>query len=106
MQRRTVGFGLALCWPLGLAATPSVTVKLTTSDTIIVAGISDRSGAGLQRALREPLRTSLDESPYLNLLPDAEIAARLHDDSVSLTAAQLAQACQMTRAKAYVSGPP
>ena len=104
MQRRTAGLGLALCWSLGLAAAPPATMKLTTSDTIIVGGIADSSGAGLQRVLREALRAALDESPYLNLVPDTAIAAALRAHPASLTAAQLAQACQTTRAKAYVSG--
>lgn len=99
MQRRTAGFGLALCWSLGLSAAPHATVKLTASDTIIVAGIADSSGAGLQRAMRGALRAALDESPYLNLLPDAAIAAAMIDGP-----AAAAQACLTARAKAFVSG--
>ena len=104
MQRRTAGLGLALCWSLGLGTPPSTTIKLTASDKIIVAGIVDSSGAGLQRALRGALRAALDESPYLNLVPDVAIAAALHDPPTYFTPAQLAQACNATRARAYVSG--
>jgi hypothetical protein len=41
----------------------SSSVALSDSDTLMLAGFTDSSGATLQRALREALRAALDESP-------------------------------------------
>jgi len=104
LQRRTSRYGLAVCWSLGVALAAAAPLKLTTSDTILVAGFADDSGAGLARAMREALRAALDESPYLNLVPDAAIEAALRDAAARLSDPQRAQACQTTHARVYVSG--
>jgi tetratricopeptide (TPR) repeat protein len=72
----------------------------------MLADIVDSTGVAHEGAGREALRAALDESPYLNLLPDAAIEAVLSGNQVAapVTAQQLARACQTTRAKAYVTG--
>jgi tetratricopeptide (TPR) repeat protein len=70
----------------------------------MLADFTDASGANLQRPLREALRAALDESPFLNLLPDAAIERALAGNSGPRTAEQLARACDETQAKAYLTG--
>jgi eukaryotic-like serine/threonine-protein kinase len=82
--------------------------KITPSDTLLLAGVTDKSGAHLQQATREALRAALDESPYLNLLPEATVDTLSGRDSsqpfIRLTSQQLSSACLAARAKAYVIG--
>jgi tetratricopeptide (TPR) repeat protein len=121
MRRRFEQSGAALCLALGLAAAsqsqelavgPEAAglrspVKLSNFDAVVLADLEDRSSGDRKRAIREALRAALDESPYLNLVPDGAVEAVLHGNpgqiSAPGTAAQLARVCQTTQAKAYVT---
>jgi tetratricopeptide (TPR) repeat protein len=87
---------------LGLVTASSATT-LTASDTVMIVDFTGSSDTALRRGLREALRAALDESPYLNLVPDAAIEAARGDNSVSV-AAQPARLCQSVRARAYITG--
>jgi eukaryotic-like serine/threonine-protein kinase len=122
MQRRFEHSGAVLCLALGLAAASQsqesgvrpVTaglrspVKLSNLDAVVLGELEDRPGGDRNRAIREALRAALDESPYLNLVPDAAVEAVVRGNpgqiSVSGTAQQLTRVCQTTQAKAYVTG--
>jgi eukaryotic-like serine/threonine-protein kinase len=87
----------------------SSSAKLTGTDTIILADFADSTdGAHLQTVLKRALRTALDESPYLNLVPDAGITAALRKTSYSedtpLMPEVARELCQRSGGKAYVAG--
>ena len=89
---------------LGPGATSAAT-GLSESDTLMLADFADGSGVTRQGGLREALRAALDESPYLNLVPDAAIErARGAQRADSMPARQLLRICQTLGARAYVSG--
>src|SRR5262249_35143772 len=56
------------------------------------------------RALREALRAALDESPYLNLVPDAAVEGARRGSSAAMAADDLRRLCQSVHARAYVHG--
>src|SRR5579859_4339781 len=80
------------------------TLHLSESDPVILAGFDDRSTANLGRALREALRAALDESPYLNLIPDGTTERLLRDKTTASAEDALLPMCRITRAKAYITG--
>ena len=84
--------------------TESSATTLGASDMVMLADLVDGSDPDLRRGLREALRAALDESPYLNLVPDAAIEAVRRDDSASLTAPELTRLCHTVRARAYITG--
>jgi tetratricopeptide (TPR) repeat protein len=97
------GCGLASWVALVLVAASSATT-VNASDTVMLADLADTSGAALRRGLREALRAALDESPYLNLVPDAAIEAVRRDNSASVTAQELERLCQTVRSRVYITG--
>jgi tetratricopeptide (TPR) repeat protein len=103
VHRRCAGCRLALWTTLGLATASSATT-LTVSDTVMLAAFADSSDATTRRGLREALRAALDESPYLNLVPDAATDAVQRDPPASVSAEELARLCRTVGARAYVTG--
>jgi eukaryotic-like serine/threonine-protein kinase len=121
-QRRVEQSGAALCLALGLAAAsqsqelgvrPEAAglrspVQLSNFDALVLADLEDRSSGDRKRGIREALRAALDESPYLNLLPDSAVEAVLRGNPEQIpapgTAERLTRVCQTTQAKAYVTG--
>ena len=83
-------------------ATASPT-NLTASDPVMLADIDDSTGAKHPRALREALRVALDESPYLNLVPDGASERALQETAGDARPGKLGRICQAAQAKAYVS---
>src|SRR5215813_10954739 len=71
-RRGSAACALVFWAALGPGAT-SAAAGLSDSDTLMLADFADASGATRQGGLREALRAALDESPYLNLVPDAAI---------------------------------
>lgn len=102
IHRLCAGCGLASWVAVGLVTASSATT-LTASDSVMLADFTGSSDTALRRGLREALRAALDESPYLNLVPDAAIEAARGDNSASV-AAQLARLCQSVSARAYITG--
>ena len=103
IHRWRTGGRLALWMVVGLATASSATT-LTATDTVMLADFADSSDAALRRVLREALRAALDESPYLNLIPDAAIEAAPGAASASVAAREPARLCQHVRARAYIIG--
>jgi tetratricopeptide (TPR) repeat protein len=91
-----------LCLAIG-CATASPT-KLTASDTVMLADFDDNTGAKAQQAMREALRVALDESPYLNLVPDATLDSRRGASLAAMSAQERARVCQSLHARVYVRG--
>src|SRR5690242_10131060 len=102
-RRRSTACGLVL-WLAQDFVTAGAATLLSESDTLMLAEFEDRSETTPQRALREALRVALDESPHLNLVPDAVVEALRHGRSASMTADDLRQLCQGVHARAYVHG--
>src|SRR5215472_3329376 len=99
-RSRFAWYECLLCLAIGCAtASP---VKLATSDTVMLADFDDSTGAKLQRPMREALRVALDESPYLNLIPDAATERALQEAGRDDRPKKLAQICRAARAKVYV----
>ena len=100
-RSRFAWYECVLCLAIGCAtASP---VKLTTSDTLMLADFDDRTGSKLQRPLREGLRVALDESPYLNLVPDAAIERPLQEAGGEAGPEKLGRICRAATAKVYVN---
>jgi eukaryotic-like serine/threonine-protein kinase len=92
-----------VCIALGPGAA-SAASGLSDSDMLMLADFADSSGAVLQSGLREALRAALDDSPYLNLVPDAAIESVRSASTASMPGREWLRVCQMLRARVYVSG--
>ena len=84
-------------------------VPLGESDFLLIGEIVDRTGdTNFNSALREALRVSLSQSPYLNLVTDDRIRAVLvaagKSSEAPLTADLSNEICSQTGAKAYLTG--
>ena len=99
--------GLTACalvfWVAQGPATAFPPLVLSDTDTLLLADLADSSGTGLQRPLREALRTALDESPYLNLVPDGAIESA-QQRSAPMSPQEWLRLCQTLRARVYVDG--
>jgi len=87
---------------------PSSWAKLADTDTIILADFADSTDdRHLEGALRQALRTALEESPYLDLHSDAAMAAVLgrtsYSENTALTSGVAREVCQRAGGKAYVT---
>jgi tetratricopeptide (TPR) repeat protein len=99
-RSRSAWYECLLCLAIGCAtASP---VKLTTSDTVMLADLDDSTGSKLQRPMREALRVALDESPYLNLVPDAAIERPLQETGGDAGPEKLGRICRAAASKVYV----
>jgi hypothetical protein len=88
--------------------TPAST-KLTASDTIVLALFTNSTGEeSFDDTLGQVLRTALDESPFLTVIPVARIAATLEDmaqpRNARLTPELARSVCQRVHSKAYIAG--
>jgi len=84
-------------------------VKLSANDSLLESEFTNASGeSDFDGSLREALRVSLLQSPYLNLLSDEKMRAALRDlgkADATLADAQTALAvCKKMGAQAYVAG--
>ena len=104
MQCRLAACALLSCLAYGAQCAASAPLPLSDSDRIVLGDFADSRDAAVPRALREALRAALDESPYLNLVPDAAIEKLLGGRSVALPARERAQLCQSLGARVYLSG--
>jgi serine/threonine protein kinase/tetratricopeptide (TPR) repeat protein len=83
--------------------------QLTEKDTIVVADFSNSTGdAVFDDTLKTALTVSLRQSPFLNVLPDSEIANILQQmtrpANTKLTPDVARELCQREGSKAYIAG--
>jgi hypothetical protein len=95
-----------LVWRLG---NPTSTAVLTDKDTILLAEFDNRTDEGVfDETLRQGLAARLQESPFLDLFPEARVRqalplmGRSPDDR--LTRAVAAELCQRQGLKAFITG--
>ena len=82
---------------------------LTDTDTIVLADFANRTGdAVFDDTLKTALTVSLRQSPFLNVLPDSEVAKTLQlmtrPVNTKLTPEVTRELCQRAGSKAYVAG--
>ena len=87
----------------GSAAAPRSTPKLTVADTVVLGDVAVDGGLG-SRGIREALRAALDESPYLNLLPDVTLEKLRPEPAEPPTAQSRGRDCQLAHGKVYITG--
>jgi eukaryotic-like serine/threonine-protein kinase len=85
------------------------TNRLTEKDTIVLADFSNTTGDALfDDTLKTALNVSLRQSPFLNVLPDGQVAKTLQQMTrpagTKLTPAVVHELCQRAGSKAYVAG--
>jgi DNA-binding winged helix-turn-helix (wHTH) protein/tetratricopeptide (TPR) repeat protein len=82
---------------------------LTEKDTIVLANFANTTGdAVFDDTLKTALNLSLRQSPFLNVLPDSEVAKTLQQMTrpadTKLTAGLARELCQRSGSKAYLAG--
>ena len=85
------------------------TKALTDKDTIVLADFANTTGdAVFDDTLKTALSVSLLQSPFLNVLPDSEVARTFQEmtrpANTRLTAEVAREICQRASSKAYVAG--
>jgi eukaryotic-like serine/threonine-protein kinase len=85
------------------------TVGLTEKDTIVLTDFANSTGdAVFDDTLKTALSVSLRQSPFLNVLPDSQVAKTLQQMTrpadTKLTPKVARELCQRTGSKAYVAG--
>jgi serine/threonine protein kinase len=85
------------------------TPVLTEKDTVVLADFVNRTGDAIfDDTLKTALRVSLEQSPFLNVLPESKIAKTLHlmtrPAGSKLTSEVALEICQRAGSKAYISG--
>ena len=85
------------------------TQPLTDKDTIVLADFDNKTGdAVFDGTLKTGLTVSLRQSPFLNVLPDSEVANTLQQmtrpASTKLTPEVARELCQRAGSKAYIAG--
>ena len=83
--------------------------RLTDKDTIVLADFANSTGDALfDGTLKTALRVSLNQSPFLNLVPDGKVAETLQlmtrPADTKLTPDVARELCQRAGSKAYVAG--
>ncbi len=83
--------------------------KLTDKDTIVVADFSNSTGDAIfDDTLKTALNVSLRQSPFLNVLPDSEVAKTLRlmtrPADTKLTPEVASELCQRAGSKAFIGG--
>ncbi len=83
--------------------------RLTEKDTIVLADFANSTGdAVFDDTLKTALNVSLRQSPFLNVLPDSEVAKTLQlmtrPASTKLTPEVARELCQRAGSKAYIAG--
>ena len=82
---------------------------LTDKDTVVLADFINNTGdAVFDDTLKTALAVSLRQSPFLNVLPDGQVARTLQQMtlpvSTKLTPAVARELCQRSRSKVYLAG--
>jgi tetratricopeptide (TPR) repeat protein len=82
---------------------------LTDKDTILLADFTNKTGdEEFSGSLQQPLRTALEESPFLSVLPAARVAAILtemhYSANAPLTLQTTLEVCRRMRCRASVAG--
>ncbi len=83
--------------------------KLTDKDTILLADFANSTNDEIfNGTLAQALRVALEESPFLSVLPEASVVAKLNDmahpANTPLSPDIARMLCQSTDSKAYVTG--
>jgi DNA-binding winged helix-turn-helix (wHTH) protein/tetratricopeptide (TPR) repeat protein len=83
--------------------------KLTTKDTVVLADFANRTGDPVfDGTLRQGLLAQLQQSPFLNLLPDQSVAQTLalmtKPKDAQLTSEVAREVCQRTASSAVLDG--
>jgi tetratricopeptide (TPR) repeat protein len=83
--------------------------RLTDKDTIVVADFDNKTGdAVFDDTLKTALMVALNQSPFLNVLPDNKVAATLklmtRPVNTKLTPDVARELCQRADSKAYIAG--
>jgi eukaryotic-like serine/threonine-protein kinase len=83
--------------------------RLTGKDTIVLADFANSTGdAVFDDTLKTALDVSLRQSPFLNVLPDSEVAKTLQQmtlpSSTKLTPEVARELCQRVGSKAFIAG--
>ena len=83
--------------------------QITLKDTIVLADFANTTGdAVFDDTLKTALNVSLRQSPFLNVLPDSEVAKTLQQmtrpASTKLTPEVARELCQRAGSKAYLAG--
>ncbi len=113
---RTVRWNLAAGLVLLLALGAGALVRfsshpsgLTEKDTVVLADFANSTGDPVfDDTLKTALSVALDQSPFLNVLPEAKVATTLklmtRPASTTLTPEAAREVCQRTGSKAYLAG--
>src|ERR1700687_4914212 len=85
------------------------THRLTEKDTIVLADFANSTGdAVFDDTLKQALSVALNQSPFLNVLPENKVAATLklmpRPASAPLTPEVARELCQRSGSKAYIAG--
>ncbi len=83
--------------------------RLTEKDTIVLADFANTTGDAIfDDSLKTALTVSLKQSPFLNILPESDVARILQQmtqpKDTRLTPDLARELCQRARSKAYVAG--
>jgi eukaryotic-like serine/threonine-protein kinase len=84
-------------------------IKLTDKDTVVLADFSNSTGDTVfDDSLKTALRVALNQSPFLNVLPENTVAATMklmaRPAGTALTPDVAREICQRTGSKAYIAG--
>jgi eukaryotic-like serine/threonine-protein kinase len=108
---RLAFFTLVLCVAIasGLYYRSHKSAQLTDKDTIVLADFANSTGdAVFDDTLKTALSVSLNQSPFLNVLPDNKVAATLklmtRPRDTKLTPDVARELCQRAGSKAYIAG--
>jgi tetratricopeptide (TPR) repeat protein len=82
---------------------------LTEKDTVVLADFANNTGdAVFDDTLKTALSVALNQSPFLNVLPESKLAATLklmaRPANTTLTAEVAGELCQRAGSKAYIAG--
>jgi len=93
----------------GLLYRSITTPALTAKDTVVMSSVVNRTGdAMFDDTLGEALALQLRQSPFLNVVPDAQVQATLRlmsrDPTTAITAEVGREVCQRAGAKALLGG--
>ncbi len=82
---------------------------LAENDTVVLADFANSTGEPIfDNTLKTALNISLRQSPYMNVLPDSNVAATLklmaRPSNTKLTPDVAREVCERTNSKAYVAG--
>jgi eukaryotic-like serine/threonine-protein kinase len=102
-------FVLAAIAGAGYFAFHRSAAKLTDKDSVVLADFANSTGdAVFDDTLKTALGVSLRQSPFLNLLPDSDVAKTLHlmtrPADTGLTPDVARELCQRAGSKAYIAG--